>query len=204
MLFELTNKLPETFWVAVSGGADSMVALHWLNKPSNRNRLKGVIHINHNTGEYANKASELVSSYCLANEIIFKCRLINSSPPTGESKENWWRNKRYDIFKQLKDSIILGHHLDDCVEEYIMCTMVRGFSSTIPYQHGNCVRPFRLWRKQDIYSYAERYSIPFLEDPSNFDTRYKRNLIRNRLLPVAYELNPGLHKIVVRMIKAEQ
>ena len=202
-MFRLTHKLPERFWVAVSGGVDSMAALHWLNTPSNRSRFNGVIHINHGTGEYADSAFRLVLNYCLNNKITFKGRAIEGSPPQGESKENWWRQQRYNIFREFGDAVIIAHHLDDCVEEYVMCTMVRGFSSTIPYQHGNCVRPFRLWRKKDIYDYADRHNVPWIEDPSNQDTGYKRNLIRYELLPTAYKLNPGLHKIVARLIERE-
>ncbi len=54
--------------------------------------------------------------------------------------------------------------MDDSLEEYIMCTMVRGFSGTIPYAHGNfCIRPFRLWKRRDIEIYAQSGFVDFSE-----------------------------------------
>jgi tRNA(Ile)-lysidine synthetase-like protein len=199
---KLTHPLPSKYWVAVSGGIDSMSFLHFLNKPSRRESLLGVAHINHAT-KYGEEAEDFLRSYCKEIGVEFRVNRLNSVPPRGESKECWWREQRYAILDSYKTPIVLGHHLDDCLEEYIMCTMVRGFEGTIPYQRGNCVRPFRLWKRSDIKKYAEKNNVQFIEDPSNFDTKYKRNQIRLDLVPKLLELNPGLYRIVSRVIEKQ-
>jgi tRNA(Ile)-lysidine synthase len=207
MYFDLTNPLPKKYWIAVSGGVDSMSVLHWLDKPSRWAALDGVVHINHNTGAHANKAERLVSRYMLEKlpGLRFLKFRIEGSPPKGESKEAWWRAERYRIFGSVPgDSpIILGHHFDDCLEEYIMCTLVRGYASTIPYKHDRCIRPFRLWKRKDILKYAKENKVSYLNDPTNDDTRFKRNLIRHEIVPKVLELNPGVYNIVERLIRAE-
>jgi tRNA(Ile)-lysidine synthase len=200
-MFKLTHKLPVKYWVAVSGGVDSMSVLHWLRKPS-RNGLIGVVHIDHQTS-HATNARKFVEEFC-RTEGITNCLTyeVDGIPPVGESKEAWWRDQRYNIFKQVpgEEKIILGHNFDDCLEEYIMCTMVRGFSDTIGYSNGRCVRPFRLWKKKDIRAYADKNSVPYIEDPSNVDTRFKRNFIRKYIVPNILTLNPGVYNIVEKLI----
>jgi len=203
-MFKLLYKLPKSYWVAVSGGVDSMAALHFLDKPSRRECLRGVIHINHGTGEYADRAQAFVEAHCREHDINLKVFRVEGRPPKGESKENWWRIQRYKFFKELTegsdDYIILGHNIDDCLEEYIFCTIVRGYASTIPYAKDNCVRPFRLWKRDNIAEYSERHGVDFVEDPTNTDTRFKRNFIRHKIVPQLKELNPGIYRIIERVI----
>jgi tRNA(Ile)-lysidine synthase len=200
-MFKLTHKLPEKYWVAVSGGVDSMSALHWLHKPS-RNGLIGVVHIDHRT-PHSIDAKGFVESFCREECIECLTFEIEGTPPPGESKELYWRNQRYHIFKNVLagyEPVILAHHFDDCLEEYLMNVMVRGYMNTIPYSHHRCIRPFRLWKRKDIIKYAERNNIPFIEDPSNADVRYKRNFIRKHIVPEALTLNPGIYNIVEKLI----
>lgn len=202
---KLTHKLPRKYWIAVSGGIDSMAALHWLNKRSRRSSLLGLLHVNHNTGEFANEAEKFVRQFGLDNDIPVDVLSIKDNPPKGVSKEAWWRDKRYEFFKSFEAPIILGHNFDDCLEEYIMCTMVRGYSSTIAYSNENCVRPFRLWKRKDISKYMRDNSFSHIEDPSNKETNFKRNYIRHEIVPKIKELNPGVYNIVRRLIEnAEQ
>jgi len=201
-MFKLTHPLPKKYWVAVSGGVDSMAALHWLRKPS-RKGLLGVVHIDHNT-THAKKAREFVYSFCRTEDISLLMFGVEGQPPKGESKEAWWRDRRYDIFKNQvpgDDAIILGHHFDDCLEEYLMNTLVRGFMDTIGYSHGRCVRPFRLWKKESIVEYAVRNKVPWINDPSNNDAKYKRNHIRHYITPEVLKLNPGVYNIVEKCIE---
>lgn len=206
MTFKLTHPLPEKCLVAVSGGVDSMVALHWLDKVPGR--VAGVVHLNHNTGLFADRAESKVRGTVADLGIPFRGRKLHRGVEEGHSPENWWREQRYRWFKEVSAAqgnlpVVLAHHLDDCLEEYVLCTMVRGYQGTIPYRHGPCIRPFRLWKKKDILAYAQRERVDFLEDPTNKDTRFKRNLVRHRLTPELLELNPGLHKIVERLIWAQ-
>jgi len=170
-MFKLTHKLPDKYWVVCSGGIDSMSVLHFLNKPSSRDKLLGVIHVNHHTGAYSEKAEKFVVDYCKKNNIHILVGDIKGEPLSG-SKEEFWREARYAIFDKVPDGhpIILAHNFDDCLEEYIMCTMVRGFRGTIPYQRGRCIRPFRLWKRTDIENYTERYDVEYVEDPTNKNT----------------------------------
>jgi tRNA(Ile)-lysidine synthase len=207
MGFQLTHALPERCLVAVSGGVDSITALHWLSQVPNR--VRGIVHINHASGTFADEAEKLVrrTSQGMGLESLFF--RITHDPPEGDSVEEFWRKQRYQFFKEASDvlgglPIVLAHTLDDCLEEYIICTMVRGFSGTIPYQHGDCIRPFRLWRRTDIVDYANRHGLFWLDDPSNRDyVRFLRAKVRQTVVPRIRYLNPGVYNIVEKVIREQ-
>ena len=84
-----------------------------------------------------------------------------------------------------------------------MCSMVRGYLGTIPYSNGNCVRPFRLWKRKDIKEYMLNSGVFWCEDNSNIDMKFKRNYIRHKIVPYIREINPGIYKLVERAIKEQ-
>lgn len=200
-MFRLTHPLPEKYYIACSGGVDSMTVLHWLDKPSRRHSLLGVINIHHNTGDFADRASALVRSYCERQKLALYYHQLEGHPPKGVSKEMWWRDRRYEVFNQFPEAVIIAHNFDDCLEEYITCCMVRGYQGTIPYQRDNCIRPFRLWKRKEIMSYAHRNSLTWEEDPSNRNTRFRRNFVRHEIVPKILEMNPGVYNIVEKLVR---
>ena len=203
MNFKLTHGLPEKCIVAVSGGVDSLSALHFLNRVEGR--VERVIHVNHATGVFAQDAEALVREVCERDEINLTVRRIREHRGEGESRENHWRDQRYRFFwdenARYNLPIVLGHNMDDCLEEYIICTMIRGYWGTIPYRHGCCIRPFRMWKRRDIELYASRYDIKWLEDPTNSDdARFLRAKVRRRVAPRIKNLNPGVYSVLENAI----
>ena len=204
MNFKLTHPLPERCIVAVSGGVDSLAIFHFLNKVDGR--VAGVIHVNHASGEFSEEAETLVQQLCEEKKIDLTVRRVRDHIGEGESREAFWREQRYrffwDDYAIHNLPIILAHNMDDCLEEYIICTMMRGYTGTIPYKHGCCVRPFRLWQRKDIEIYARRHELRWLHDPSNDDDfRFLRARVRRRVAPRIRNLNPGIYSIVEKVIR---
>ncbi len=196
-MFKLTHKLPSKCYIACSGGVDSVAAMHFL-----KNRVVGILHFHHNT-----PSADLFLSHVkmIAKEysIPFYSSYMFKSRPNNYSKEQWWREQRYEflnLYATDKVPVILGHNLNDCLEEYIMNVFVRGRQGTIPYRNNNCIRPFRMWSKTDIYSYAKKNGLSWVEDPSNLDTKYRRNNIRNNLVREVLKFNPNILTIVKKQI----
>lgn len=203
-MFKLIHRLPNKVVLACSGGIDSMAAFHWLLQG---NKLGGVIHVNHGTGEWADEAEELVYETCKELGIDFGSMRILDTPPQGASKEDWWRQQRLEFFKtqaHMNDMLVAtAHNLNDCVEEYVINTMIRGRMGTIPYAHGPIIRPFRTWSREDILSYAVRNHLVWRDDPSNLNVNFLRNRIRHQVLPQLHDINLGLKTIVRRMVECE-
>ena len=194
-MIKIQNKIPRSVGVAVSGGVDSMAVLDFLI----RNHDVHVYHFNHGT-ENGARAMSFVVDYCHANRIPYTLGFIRADKPKDKSWEEHWRDERYAFLNSHKAPIVLGHHLDDCVETYLF-NMCHGKEHTIPYEHSYCFRPFRLTRKQALFDWASRHFVPWVEDSSNDNTDFVRNHIRHEMLPAVLKVNPGIHKIVAKKVK---
>ena len=133
--------LPRHCYIAVSGGQDSMAALHFLTKV--RNRVKGIIHFNHGScffkvglhkraEKFSDKAEVFVrkqaDKYNLPIEVGY---ISDMKIPKGESPQAYWSLQRYEFLKRaLRVSgnypIVLAHTLDDVIEGHVMKTYLRG------------------------------------------------------------------------------
>lgn len=120
----------------------------------------------------------------------------------NESKEEYWRNERYEFFHSQNDPVITCHHLDDCVETWIWSSF-HGESKIIPYSNRNVIRPFRLNKKAEFVNWCRRNDVPWIEDTTNKDTSYMRNFIRHEVMQKALVINPGLHKVIAKKVKED-
>ena len=196
-MIKVLGEIPDKVYIAVSGGLDSMACLDFIRRSKNRN-IK-VLHFNHST-EYSNKAEALVKKICSKVGLELIVGNISSSKKKGESQEEYWRRERYTFFNQFSDrKIITCHHLNDQVENYIF-TMLNGNEMLIPYKRGNFIRPFLTTKRVDLESWVENKNVDYIEDPSNFDTRYSRNLIRHDIIPMTKMINPGIEKVIKKKV----
>lgn len=194
-MIKVQGKLPRKLYLACSGGVDSMAALDFLKN----NHDVIVLHVNHGTS-HGLLGLDFVENYCVNNNINFQYTTIKKSKPKDQSYEEFWRNERYEFFSIFTERpVITCHHLDDCAETWIFSSL-HGEGRIIPYRRNNVIRPFRLNRKRDLELWANLNNVPYIEDPSNNDTTYKRNYIRHTMMAHALEINPGLHKTIKKKV----
>jgi tRNA(Ile)-lysidine synthase len=180
--------------IGVSGGADSMFLLSMI--ASNRDKFAcnfKVLHVNHQINSESSKWATLVSDYCA--KINMSCEVVNIDVSKwGNNTEQAARRGRYDAFsKQPAKNIILGHHADDQVETFFLKIFrgsgpkgLRCMSYDSPCWFDTSkkvIRPLLDMTKIQLEEYVIEHDIPFVVDPSNTDTSYDRNWIRNCLLP---------------------
>lgn len=198
--FELTNKIDvPQLAVAVSGGIDSVVLLHYLLKKLKHTQIC-IAHFNHGN-EFANEETRFIAELAsnLNIPLIFG-QSTEIEKPANKSKEEHWRDCRYQFFRGLNMPVATGHTLDDCVEWYIFSAL-HGEGRYLEYRHANVIRPFLLTPKAKITKYAEKQDIEWLEDWSNADVEFAaRNRIRHLILPEALKVNPGLMKVVRKKV----
>jgi len=196
-MIRLSEKLPRQIAVAVSGGCDSMAALDFLRRAHDVR----VLHYNHGTA-HGDEAQRVVSDYCNKHQIDWVCDVNIKDAPKGESLENFWRTQRYKFFKSARKHrpVITCHHLDDVVETWIF-TSLNGNPHLIPSARDFYIRPFLETRSAVFEDWCDRKNVPYIEDPSNSDTRFMRNFIRHELMSKALVVNPGLHKVLRKKLK---
>ena len=185
--------------VAFSGGLDSTLLLHALNRSKSSASLKA-IHIDH--GLYADSADWSAHCALVAKslDIELVTRKLELTQAPGQSLEAVAREARYAALADaigLGDVVVTAHHADDQLETVLMRmlrgTGVRGLTAihaTMPFGDGVLARPLLDFTRAEIEAEATRLGLGWLEDPSNADTRFDRNFVRARILPALRERWP--------------
>lgn len=199
-MIKLLNPLPKEIVVALSGGVDSVAVCDFLSRKHN---ITAAFY--HHGTENSERALNFVSHFCTERSIPLVLGNLTVNKPDALSPEEWWRECRYGFFDSIGTTIgpiVTAHNLDDSVETYLWSTM-HGNPKTIPYRRGNVVRPFLTTPKSEFIDWCTRKNIGWCEDTSNTDLKYTRNYVRHQLMPHALHVNPGLHKVVRRIIEAK-
>jgi tRNA(Ile)-lysidine synthase len=196
--------------VACSGGLDSIVLTFVLHKLSFK---VDVIHVNYQLrGEDSELDAQFVEQFCMDNSIPFDKRIIDLKLQLkdGGNLQELARNVRYDWFHEIisaKSKVALAHHLDDQVETFFLNLSrksgVMGLAC-MPYENDGIVRPLLDFSKEDLKEYAEANVIEWREDVSNSDSKYRRNKLRNEILPDLTEALPSLNSSVIELVKQFQ
>lgn len=196
--------------VALSGGADSLALLISLS------RLGYKVTALHCDFSLRGEESDADREYCtevtknLGIDLLsVKFDTRNSRLP-GESLEMTCRRLRYDWFetqaqKYNLDYIALGHHIEDSIETMFLNltrgTGPKGMSGISP-RRGLYIRPMLNISRAEIEKYLADLAIPFRTDSTNLTNDYRRNAIRNILLPTLYDIIPTAQSGLLRTADA--
>ena len=191
-MIRIIGKIPSTITVACSGGIDSMVFVNFLLQGRRKINL---CYFNHDT-QHSHRAQNFVEKFAHDNNLnLFIGRVQGMKGK--RSLEEFWRDERYDFLQRTGSNYtITCHHLDDCVETWLMSSF-HGQSKLIPFQrNSNIFRPFLMTSKKTIKEYAERKGISWIEDPSNQKTNFMRNHVRHKVIPQILVVNPGIRSTI--------
>lgn len=200
---DLANKDPflidKNIVIALSGGIDSVVLLHFLNShyPGNIR----AVHINHNLSKHSKDWSLFCKELCHKQDIEFKSIDINIK--TSSNVEENARKKRYNSLKSdlsKNEVLCTAHHQEDQSETFLL-QLFRGSGvaglASMPkmksFADSFLYRPFLNISKQLIVDYATKYNLDWVEDDSNINLNFKRNLLRLEFIP---KLESGFEGVI--------
>mgnify|MGYP006280630419 CR=1 FL=1 len=209
--FEEYRKLNQLFsshnsiLLAVSGGIDSMVMLHLFIKA---NYNISVAHCNFRLrGAESDEDERFIEELCRTHNLRFYKKRFHTTKyasDKGISIQMAARDLRYEWLRQVRkeddiDLLATGHNLNDNAET-ILINMSRGTGISgltgIKSKSAYIIRPVLFASRQMIREYADQNSITFREDSSNIQTKYTRNKIRHKIIPVLEQINPSvIHSI---------
>ena len=199
--------------VGVSGGADSLLLLYYLNFLSDKLALElHAVTIDHQLrGEESKSDSLYVKEICDQLEIPCTIKRVNVKgrmEAEQESTQIAARKLRYKVWDEIMEKggyhyLATGHHGDDQLETMLMRLTHYGRPSSIqgipvkrPFSVGAIIRPFLCLSKEEIYQFCHELEIVPKEDPSNLSIDYERNFFRHQVLPSIKERNPVAHQLV--------
>ena len=107
-----------------------------------------------------------------------------------ESIESWARKERYKLLSEIliesnSNVILTGHHKNDQVE-----TILKNISEKtglfglggMKSINKNLIRPLLPFTKPELMRIIDKYKIPYVNDSSNNELRFRRNFIRKKIL----------------------
>ena len=197
---ELAIPLQElSILLSLSGGVDSMVLASLLLELRKEYGFDlALMHFNHNAHVKAEICEKFCRSFTINNNVKYYNRdlFINQR----DNFESSSRGKRYTELNTIADKIsshliFTAHHLDDQIETLYMKMLDNSdWISKIGIREklGKIRRPLLTVRKKEIKQIAIDKKISWMEDPTNNDLSFRRNLVRKSLLPRAIKLNKKL------------
>jgi len=210
-LEDLANKdsslVDKKIVVALSGGVDSVVLLHFLNKhyPGNIR----AVHINHNLSKYSKEWSSFCENLCKKDNIKFKS--IDIIIKNSSNIEENARKKRYLSLTSeiLNDEILCTAHHQEDQAETLLLQLFRGSGvaglASMPEKKiingSQLYRPFLNISKTQILDYASENKLNWVEDDSNQNIHFKRNLLRIEFVPKLSGVFNSLTKNIARSAK---
>lgn len=175
--------------LAISGGKDSIVLLHYIltNNPDLR---IGIVHINHSLRTESLQEELFVLNLAQKYKIPIHIRRLYLDKKSGNI-EAIARIKRYEVFETVQKQygyhqVATAHTQNDQLEQFFI-RIFRGTSldglGGIPKKRDDLIRPLLGWSTEQIYHYIKQYQLEYMEDASNSDPRFLRNYIRHNIIP---------------------
>lgn len=189
----------EKVLLAVSGGVDSVVMCHLF---AQTDFAFGIAHCNFALrGEESDGDALFVETIAKQYNIPFYLKNCDTSAYAKEHKisiQMAARDLRFVWFEELCDKeeyavYATAHHADDAIETYFINqlrgTGIAGLHGLLP-KNGKLIHPLLFTNRDEIIGYLKQHNLSFREDSSNASTKYLRNALRHKVMPVLEDLQP--------------
>lgn len=195
--------------VGFSGGADSAALTHFLFTHREEYGITvAAAHLNHGLRDGAAADEEAACRFCGERGIPFYSRRADVAAlarAQGLCVEDCGRKLRYDFFRELLGErggrVATAHTASDNAETMLM-NLARGAGTHglggIPPVRGEIIRPLAAVTRAEVERYCAFYSLPYVQDETNFAEDYARNRVRLGAIPVLRTLNPSLERGMLR------
>lgn len=177
----------EKYLLTCSFGPDSMALFYYLLK---NGFTFEVAHVNYHILEQADDDERGIKEF--AEKYNIKVHVLKTYMPKNVNEEIWAREVRYNYFEKVAKErnikkVLVAHNKGDDIETYLLQKERGG----VFYHYGlekiskrgdvKIVRPLLNITKNELEEYCKNNNVPFSIDPSNFDSKFKRNKIRKDL-----------------------
>lgn len=196
-----------TVVVGLSGGSDSVVLTHILHRAGYRLLLT---HCHFGLrGAEADRDRDFCRRWAQSlglplHEVQFdtveyaRAHKVSIEMACRELRYGWWQEQFLSPQAPHRPAggevyLCVGHHADDSIETFLLNllrgTGIRGLVG-IPPKNGHIVRPLLCLTRHEIMAYIEAEGLQYVTDSTNLESHYRRNQIRNQLLPLMEQITP--------------
>ena len=198
--------------IAVSGGQDSLCLARLLidMQPKWQWTLT-IIHCDHrwrqDSAANAAHVVQLADTWLVPSQLV-----IAPTPPSGEAAARAWR---YETLAKVARAesygyVVTGHTASDRAET-VLYNLLRGTGlegiGALPWQRSldaltpkvTLVRPLLAFSRPETAQFCQQQQLPVWQDSSNNDLSFRRNRVRQELLPYLREhFNPQVERALAQ------
>lgn len=195
-----------TWWVALSGGADSTALLRSaLDLRPGRVRA---LHVHHGLQAAADDFVRCCQDLCHAQQVPLQVLRVQAGHRPGQSPEDAARLARRQALAQAAGPgahVLLAQHADDQLETLLLA-LTRGAGpdglAAMPatQERLGCFwhRPLLETPAATLRDWLRALGQPWIEDPSNQHLAHPRNRLRHQVIPALAEAFPGIRQTAAR------
>lgn len=182
--------------VGFSGGLDSTVLVAVLAQarqiePSLRLRA---VHIDHQLQSRSVEWDEHCRAVANTLSVEYQsCRVqVIVDPEAGPEASA--RAARYEELRSLLrpgETLVTAHHADDQLETLLLALMrgagtrgLAGMPACQPFAQGWHARPLLEFTRAQIEEWGKAHALRWIDDPTNDNSRFSRNFLRNEVVPL--------------------
>ena len=180
--------------VGYSGGLDSGVLLHLLASDADlRGNGLRAIHVHHGLHAEADAWAAHCEHECGALGVPLQVVRVEVDAGAGLGMEGAARAVRHRAFAQALgegEILALAHHRDDQAETFLLRALrgsgVDGLAAMRPWRahaRGWLWRPLLDVPRERLQAHAIAHGLRWIDDPSNADSGFDRNFLRNAVMP---------------------
>jgi tRNA(Ile)-lysidine synthase len=195
--------------LGLSGGLDSVVLLHVLLGLRDQHPFElRAVHVHHGLSPHADDWVDFCARLCASHAVELTIHRVGIARDDAAGIEAAARRERQRIFAALDADFLLTAHQQDDQAETLLLQLLRGagpkgLAAMAELQHrpdwrAAQLRPLLGVTRGGILDYAQAHGLAWVDDESNLDTRYRRNALRQQVLPLLATHFPGSSATLAR------
>lgn len=197
--------------ISISGGVDSMVCsllLYYYSLKNNVELIAATINYANRNEQYLE--IEMVNKWLQLLNIKHHVRIIDEIKRVRDKTRDFYekitREIRFDLYKKLNGSVILGHNKDDSIENIFSNIKKKknydnllGMSTISTELEVQILRPLLNINKSKIIEFALKYNIPYVYDST--PEWSERGQMRDILIPKIKEFDENIINGLIELSK---
>lgn len=177
--------------IGYSGGLDSSVLLHALQRLDHY-PLRA-LHVHHGLQAAADDWATHCRQFCVDLGVPLAIQYVDviESGAGPEAAARHARQQGYAAHLGDGEVLALAHHRDDQAETFLLRALrasgpdgLASMRLLRPFAAGLMWRPLLRVPRAVLHDYALAHGLAWIEDPSNCDTDFDRNYLRQRVMPL--------------------
>jgi tRNA(Ile)-lysidine synthase len=195
--------------LGLSGGLDSVVLLHVLLGLRDQHPFDlRAVHVHHGLSAHADDWADFCARLCTSHAVELSIHRVRIARDDAAGIEAAARRERQHIFAALDADFLLTAHQQNDQAETLLLQLLRGAGpkglasmaelQRRPGWRAAQLRPMLDVKRSDLLEYAQRHGLSWVDDESNLDTRYRRNALRQEVMPLLAAHFPGSSATLAR------